>query len=212
MCLAALAAAAAVPVAAWALRNWVQLGRPILTTTHGGYTLWLANNDDYYDFLRSGSWGEVWTSKSLDQQQSELARKTGFDEVAADRAAYERARAAIARQPMMFAWSCLVRLGQLWNPLPHKVAADESLARAAGRWMTAAWYTALYCLAAIGLYRLGRSAWTPPWSFALGLVAAFCCVHALYWSNLRMRAPLVPVLAWLAAYGWTRGLRRRDVA
>ena len=39
----------------WAIRNQLQFGRPIVTTTHGGYTLLLANNPEFYDWLRSGS-------------------------------------------------------------------------------------------------------------------------------------------------------------
>jgi hypothetical protein len=37
------------------------------------------------------------------------------------------------------------------------------------------------------------------------LITAFACVHLLYWSNVRMRAPLMPALAVLFALGrsWT---------
>src|SRR5690606_10645640 len=39
-------------LAPWILRNAIQLGAPIATTTHGGYTLWLANNPSYYAYLK----------------------------------------------------------------------------------------------------------------------------------------------------------------
>ena len=32
----------------WAVRNALVLAEPIITTTHGGYTLALANNEVYY--------------------------------------------------------------------------------------------------------------------------------------------------------------------
>ncbi|MGD9648103.1 MAG: ArnT family glycosyltransferase, partial [Pirellulales bacterium] len=35
-------------IAPWGARNWIELGRPIVTTTHGGYTLLLANNPGFY--------------------------------------------------------------------------------------------------------------------------------------------------------------------
>ena len=62
-CLAALAMlflGAAIVLSPWAIRNQIQFGRPIVTTTHGGYTLLLANNPEFYQWLRSGSWGSVW--------------------------------------------------------------------------------------------------------------------------------------------------------
>jgi 4-amino-4-deoxy-L-arabinose transferase-like glycosyltransferase len=50
----------ALTLAPWAARNWVEIGRPIVTTTHGGYTLLLANNERFYDWTRDGAWGTVW--------------------------------------------------------------------------------------------------------------------------------------------------------
>jgi len=38
----------------WTVRNAVQLGHPVLTTTHGGYTMLLANNRWLYEHLRQG--------------------------------------------------------------------------------------------------------------------------------------------------------------
>ena len=36
------------------------------------------------------------------------------------------------------------------------------------------------------------------------LCMAFTAVHSLYWSNIRMRSPLMPYLCLLAAFGSTR--------
>src|SRR5581483_12505023 len=41
----------AVVLAPWAIRNEIELGRPVITTTHGGYTLLLGNNAYFYKFL-----------------------------------------------------------------------------------------------------------------------------------------------------------------
>ena len=49
----------------WAIRNQLQFGRPIVTTTHGGYTLLLANNPEFYEWLGSGRWGSVWRADRL---------------------------------------------------------------------------------------------------------------------------------------------------
>jgi hypothetical protein len=42
------------------------------------------------------------------------------------------------------------------------------------------------------------------WEPLLLLLAAFTAVHLLYWTNVRMRAPLVPALALLAVRGGER--------
>ena len=46
-----LAVGVLVAIAPWTIRNWIVLGRPIVMTTHGGYTLLLANNPVFYDVV-----------------------------------------------------------------------------------------------------------------------------------------------------------------
>ena len=43
-----------------------------------------------------------------------------------------------------------------------------------------------------------------PWLFGVVLAVGFTAVHCVYWTDLRMRAPLVPVVALLAAAGAAR--------
>ncbi len=47
----------------WMIRNTLVLGEPVWTTTHGGYTLALANNPVYYDQVLNGPRGRVWTGE-----------------------------------------------------------------------------------------------------------------------------------------------------
>ena len=56
-----MVAAAVATLAPWALRNARALGEPVWTTTHGGYTLALANNPTYYDEVLDGPPGAVWS-------------------------------------------------------------------------------------------------------------------------------------------------------
>jgi 4-amino-4-deoxy-L-arabinose transferase-like glycosyltransferase len=191
----------------WALRNQVCLGRPVVTTTHGGYTLWLANNEDYYQFLAASRWGDVWDSRDLDGAYGQV-RDELHDELQADRWARLQALATIRRHPDTFASACLVRLGSLWGLVPHQVADHES---SAGRWLRYAvgvWYGGMFLTALAGLRTLGSQAWRPPWLWGLLLVAAFSAVHTVYWTNLRMRAPLMPVVCLLAAVGAQTIVRR----
>lgn len=208
---AAVATAALLGVVApWAIRNQHYFGRPVITTTHGGATLLLANNPLFYDYLRSAPWGEVWDARNFYRrwrpQRNTIALrwvdgKAIFDEVAIDRLAYQTAWENIRREPAMFAYACLVRVGRLWNVLPHQTTPDESASRRGQRIAVAIWYTLQFVLAALGAWSLGRKLLRAPWCYALLLLLSFTAVHLLYWTDMRMRAPLVPVIAVLAALG-----------
>lgn len=202
-----LVSAAAV-LSPWAGRNYVRFGKPILATTHGGYNLLLGNNPYFYEHLRTQPWGTPWFSQDLDRQW--LAEMPA-GEVAADRRAYQRAWQCIRQQPAMFVWASAVRLGRLFSPLPHQVSPEESRAVRLVRYLIAVWYLVELPLAAVGVgavLRAGRPQGAErvrpaeaPWLWAGLLLAAFVAVHAFYWTDLRMRAPLVPAIATAAAAG-----------
>ncbi|MFX9077435.1 hypothetical protein ABTN32_20465, partial [Acinetobacter baumannii] len=48
-------------VSPWLVRNWLVFGVPILTTTHGGYTLLLGNNSVFTQDVVQQPWGTVWS-------------------------------------------------------------------------------------------------------------------------------------------------------
>ena len=230
---ATLGLIAAVVVSPWAIRNYRVFGKPIVSTTHGGYTLHLANNRSFYDYLRKDESGEPWDSKEFDgsvefDPLSEVtlakANREGafrwatsenyrvLEELETDAVRYERALTAIEfttqDEPLLFVYSCLYRLRQLWSPLPHRLTADEALARTAMRYAVAAWYVAVYLLAAVGIWKLRGRLLAPPWLWGVLLCLVFTGIHTFYWTNLRMRAPLMPFVALVAAYGLCE-LRRR---
>lgn len=234
---AGVIAGLAVVVGPWVVRNQVAFARPIVATTHGGYTLLLGNNPFFYDHLRSGRWFQAWDAEPFhdwwrgERLAAELSTLATVDsdsgvmhdnalpplsspaaELQTDALAYRHAFVSIRRQPGIFAWSCLVRAGHFWSPLPYRRSPDESSLRCAARYVVAVWYVAVFTLAAIGLgcvffrkNRIRRSV------FAWGLLAALAltAVHTVYWSNLRMRAPLMPLVAIAAVEGATRLQRRR---
>jgi 4-amino-4-deoxy-L-arabinose transferase-like glycosyltransferase len=193
--------AAVLVVSPWAIRNCVRFGRPVVSTTHGGYTLLLGNNPFFYEYLRSGAWGTVWDADELDSSRTIPGDELDDEleaELEADRRAYAEAWANIRREPEMFFCSCLVRTGRLWSPLPHQLDEEEGMLRRLARYTVGLWYLAELSLAAVGLwvlFRRGRRGWL--W----GLLLAGCltAVHTVYWSNMRMRAPLIPVVALAAA-------------
>ncbi len=70
----------------WMVRNFMQLGEPIWTTTHGGYTLALANNPVYYRDVLNGPSGRVWTGHEQWLWADSITRETaGMSEPEADR-------------------------------------------------------------------------------------------------------------------------------
>jgi 4-amino-4-deoxy-L-arabinose transferase-like glycosyltransferase len=198
-----LAAAGAV-LAPWVLRNFLVFDRPMATTTHGGYTLWLGNNEFYYRFLAEADWRAVWRSDELDAQCSQMKEHLGHDELLADRWAYQQARECIRRNPGMFIRASLGRVASLWGLVPHQIDPAESAGTRFGRYAVGVSYALLFLLAAAGACHLGRRLWQPPWLWGLLLCLSFTAVHTVYWSNLRMRAPLMPVICLAAAVGVSR--------
>jgi len=208
---AALVAGCLAAMMPWVVRNYCVMGRAVLATTHGGYTVLLGNNRDFYMHLRTRPRGQVWDARELrarllaEGAHDGHAGHAGHDgvgghpEFAADQRCYRMARAAIREQPGMFVYASVVRMGSLWSPLPHQVKAGESQRDTLLRRAVAVWYIVVFSLALVGLWRIGARLWTPPWIWGVLLTVAFTLVHAVYWSDLRMRAPLMPVVCMAAA-------------
>ncbi len=229
---AALLLGAILTITPWTVRNLVQFQQPIALTTHGGYTLLLGNNPVFYEHLRNQRPGTVWQSAEVNRFKQGLQKMAPFDEphkdywstdvthsndqsvstateYETDRFAYRVAGHQIMQQPGMFMWASLVRVGRLWSPLPHQVNPNESSGSRWLRYLAAGWYGVLYLLALTGLFRLRLTVLREPWVWGLLLVVTLTTVHSLFWSNIRMRAPLIPWLSLLATAGvswwWPRG-------
>jgi len=190
----------AVALAPWTIRNFIQLGRPVMTTTHGGSTLWLANNAEFYEHLREAP-REPWDAAdfNLMRNASRIVLEPP-DEIECDRADYAAAWTAIRAEPALFCRACVFRVSRFWGVLP--LALPQQGAREAVlRYATAAWYLAEHTLALVGLLSIGRRWHRTPWLLALLLAASFALVHTFYWTDMRMRCPVVPVVALLSATG-----------
>jgi hypothetical protein len=252
----ALAAGALVVLAPWAARNYAHFGRPIIGTTHGGFTLLLANNQYFYEYLRTRQWGDVWDAHPFNAAWSKrLAESESTGELQDDRLAYAEAWRTIRDEPGTFLFSCLVRAGRLWQLVPHRLAEAERPLRTAARYAVGLWYLGQFGLALAGLVFLSKRTtcslgfgvassgdklscarseqnshnhdsalgtpspalphrgggsrmtdimrdgfWTG-WFWGITLAVSLTAVHTFYWSNMRMRAPLMPVIACAAAAG-----------
>ena len=78
------------------------------------------------------------------------------------------------------------------------------------RYATCAWYCGVYVVAAIGIWRLRWKLLAPPWIWGVLLCVAFTAVHTFYWTNMRMRAPLMPFVAVVASAALAKKTERQS--
>ncbi|GAB5403293.1 MAG: glycosyltransferase family 39 protein [Aureliella sp.] len=197
----------AVCVVPWTIRNWTQIGKPIWATSHGGYTLLLANNPLLFQHFafngpsrnwdaepfhavwatRAGENYEVASPEFWEQQIETLetsSQSDGLTETQDDELAYRAAKATIARQPVMFGLSSLYRACWFWAWWPNQSNFVVKLG-------IGAWYAAWFFAAIGGLSRVLAGREVVKWLPALLLVVTLSGIHSIYWSNMRMRAPVV---------------------
>jgi hypothetical protein len=187
------------------IRNLVVLGEPVWTTTHGGYTLALANNAVYYDDILNGPPGRVWTGHDQWLWWDSAIRATaGMSEPVADRY-MRRAVWRLARErPADFARATIARIAHFWSLAPAAAVYSPAV-----RAVTIAWTLPVWLAALAGLAR--RASWR--WPIVTGPLAAMglMVVHSLFWTDIRMRAPIVPAIAILAASArWPLGGKARS--
>lgn len=229
-------------VAPWTLRNLRAFDRPILTTTHGGYTRYLAHNPEIYRHFESSSPWSFWDPEAFHRRRAVeyaaaladagLEPSSTEAELFQNRWTSERADETIRSAPRTFLYSVGLRVGELWRVLPNAVDSEgrplaspdlESPRRRAARFAVAAFYSveqvaALLGLAFLAVRALRRRRETPvvaallnsPWTLGALLVASVQIPHLIYWTNMRMRAPLeifVPALAIFGAVALLRFLR-----
>ncbi len=177
----------------WAVRNQFALGEMVWTTTHGGYTLALANNDVYYAEIVNGPPGKVWTGQNQRIWWEACARATeGMSEIDADRWMRDRAIETIRREPRTFLRASAARLGRFWGLAPSGAVYPQSF-----RTATSLWTVPLWAALMIGLVR--RENWRWPRVVAISILLALSLVHTIYWTDMRMRASSVPAIALIAA-------------
>jgi hypothetical protein len=185
----------------WAARNAVVLGEPVWTTTHGGYTLALGNNEVYYREVLDGSPGRVWTGDEQWRWWDSVNRATaGMTEPQADHYLRDRVIELARDQPGTFLRACLDRLKRFWSIVPAMAVYSPAV-----RWATALWTAPLWLALGLGLCR--RELWRWPRIAAPLFIVGLTIVHALYWTDVRMRAPIVPAIALIAASAMGRPWR-----
>lgn len=242
--------------AGWMVRNKQLLGKPIWTTTHGGYTLLLANNPSLYEHFETVGPGRNWDAEefhklwamrnSADPKKpefwevevpSEPVKEPNIDELKDDRRAQEVAITTIKSKPETFVKSCVYRAGWLWALFPYvkqepEANTTDSQAPAGEltdkqtessasqpaktdrkisswsqfapqnpqQWIIGGWYALWFVMALLGVFWLREALTSRVWLMPVLLVLTLTAIHMIYWSNMRMRAPLMPVVYMLACW------------
>jgi 4-amino-4-deoxy-L-arabinose transferase-like glycosyltransferase len=211
-------------LAPWTLRNLAEFGKPIWATTHGGYTLLLANNPSLYQHFRNNGPSRDWDAAAFHRawanrgtvaqtalldpaywlSSTEVQTTSGFKvsplgELADDELAYRVALHTIREDRATFMLGCVYRLGWLWACWPNQLGVTQT-------WLIGGWYAGFLILSLWGMYRLffkrqgrlacwqGIGSWIP----GLAIILVLCLVHSLFWSNMRMRCPAMPGIYLLA--------------
>lgn len=203
-------------VAPWVIRNLFVLGHPVVMTTHGGYTILLGNNAAFYKEVVNQPWGTVWDGSRgagqavwADNINRQLDQLGLHGEVERSRWMTHRAVSTIRQHPQTAIRAMLLRFVRFWNVVPSGPAADgipRLLKRCVGIYYCALWM--LLLLGGLQVVR-GRVAHRKQWGMVILLVVSFSAIHLIYWSNVRMRAPIVPGIALLAALPLDRWSRNR---
>lgn len=202
---AILILAASLPICVWTLRNAAVMGHPIITTTHGGYTLWLANNPIIQEQEKTTG-TSVWPPAAFTQWEADnIAKLAGLGEVARDRLQAIWGRGAIRANPAAFLRGACLRLQYFWSPVPQ--SQGEHQLPGTISWLLTIFYTLLYAGALLGFFTLFSTCRL--WSiWALGTILLVMAPHLVYFSNARMRTPIEPLLAILTAFSISAGIHR----
>jgi Dolichyl-phosphate-mannose-protein mannosyltransferase len=177
----------------WAIRNMFIFGEPIFTTTHSGYTLALANKSVYYRDVLNGPRGRVWSGHDQWLWWDEVNRATaGMSEPQADRYLRATVWELVRECPVDFARASLARLERFWGLAPAASVYSGPI-----RWATVAWTIPFWIALLLGLVQ--AELWRWPRIAAPLVVAGLTVVHSVFWTDLRMRAPIIPAIALISA-------------
>jgi hypothetical protein len=191
-------------ISPWIIRNYFVFDAFIPMTTHGGYTLLLANNEVFYEEVVTPGWRTAWSGESLDAWQSDLSRAMNESlpavegEVAQSRWMSDRAQNTIRNNPGLFLKSCGTRILRFWNPVP--LSTPSRPISQIVQWGIGLFSSVIFIGAILSpIIRKndrGLSQWVVLMSWSL--ILSLTLVHAVYWSNARMRTPIEPLLILLA--------------
>lgn len=192
----AVAAVIAAVLAPWIVRNHRVHDHWFFVATGGGRALWLGHND-----FTTGRGGSIAIPDSA--LAAELAALP--DQVAMDAHLGARARDWMREHPRRTVELYFVRLGSLFALYPETYTRTPFLEQAA-RLAQGLVTIVVYAGALLGWFALRGSPLRGP---MLATILVYSLVHALFFSVLRYRMVVEPLLLWAAGAGWAALWRRR---
>ncbi len=188
----------------WLVRNAIQFERFIPATTHGGYTLLLANNPIFYREVVQQPGQPAWQRESLEAWQQLMIHEMLADgvepgqETVADQWQYAKAVDTINSDRKAFRQSIVLRWKRFWALRPSVEQANTSRLFTK---LAAAWYMLIFTGLLLGfvlcVFRRAADIQLLWWA-----ILSFLLLHTFYWTNTRMRAPLTTAIVVLSAIGW----------
>jgi 4-amino-4-deoxy-L-arabinose transferase-like glycosyltransferase len=199
----------------WIIRNYGVFGKFIPATTHGGYTLAVANSPDYLNYVRvqgrdSGPWSLSQFDETISSDYPCLSYyQPGVKapnilpqlELEMDRFLYQLAFEWITADLEAFYFLTADRFLQFWNPTPHRSGMTESSGQKLFRWGVGAWYSVVLGMMLLSTFLSGKKIFQAPLVWPLLICLVITAIHLFYWSNMRMRAPVMPCVAVFASMG-----------
>ncbi len=216
--LAVVALAATLPLAAWALRNEITLGHPVLVATNGGSNFWQGNNAETVPYLRAGydvQWISPGALAGLDARDPEAGRRFVAAALSFLRAHPERIPGLLWTK-LLTQWSLDVSPRR--NPTPGPEAAargepdlggvvvepavaaySEPLFERVGRTVHRITWGVALVLACVGFVaaRRARLELAPIWIVEGAMTLFYVAFH----PSTRYRAPGDPLLFLVSAFG-----------
>ncbi len=190
----------------WIIRNYVQFQKLIPATTHGGYTLALGNNPNFYRDVINGKDEFPWDGDALDRWQQRTlseARAGGtnvLNETELDAWYSNYAMASMRENPAAAFHAIRLRLRRFWA-LSTADSNSRLLTISLSLWYGFLWAGLILRLLFIRRRKLSASEW-----LFCACVLAFVLLHSVYWTDTRMRTPVMPMLTLLSAFGWCKAV------
>jgi 4-amino-4-deoxy-L-arabinose transferase-like glycosyltransferase len=207
--LVALALAMGLIVAPWTVRNAIELDAPVLIATNAGVDFWIGHHESAAgDFGALGGEQLVYSHPELDAVAREVrANNDGFVKGLAFAVTHPAQELALPFEKLFWLYYNDEE-GLRWN---EGHGGQEFLSGTARDGLLA--LSNVYYYAVLGLLALGVGRWfslrEPGRVLLLSLVVYWTLIHLVFFGNPRFHAPVMPLIALLAALAWAGALSGR---
>lgn len=180
----------ALVVGSWTMRNWREMGRPVMVSTNGGYNLWLGN----FPGVKASTGNR--TTPAMDAESRRIGAAEG--EAERDRAYFARGIEYMKVDPARTAALSAGKALNLWRLWPRPMSSGDrgfGLREAAS--LLSYGLLLPFALFGLGLFLSRR----PAARLALLFFLAYTLLHAFFIAKVRFRLPLDLLIIALAAGG-----------